>query len=137
MKSYTWYLHPSSTPLCLLDSGVTKDVKQEISRKIFHNEDQTENSLNYNKTKISSIIDGTAGNPSLVQFIGPDSKMIFDLIGLDKKDLEWMKIPPDYWKDMDGFIKFRDFANKLPVTNDSAERNVKLVQDFIDTYHTE
>ena len=48
-----------------------------------------------------------------------------------------MKIPPDYWKDMDGFIKFRGFANKLPGTNNSAERNVKLVQDFIDAYHTE
>ena len=48
-----------------------------------------------------------------------------------------MKFLPYYWKDMDGFIKFRDFANKLPVTNNSAERNVKLVQDFIDAYHTE
>ena len=48
-----------------------------------------------------------------------------------------MKIPSDCWKDMDDFIKFRDFANKLPVTNNSAERNVKLVQDFIDAYHTE
>ena len=48
-----------------------------------------------------------------------------------------MKIPPDCWKDMDGFIKFRGFANKLPVTNNSAERNVKLVQDLIDAYHTE
>ena len=28
-------------------------------------------------------------------------------------------------------------ANKLSVTNNSAERNVKLVQDFIDEYHTE
>ena len=50
--------------------------------------------------------DGTAGNPSLEQFIGSVSKIIFDQIGLDKKDLELMKIPPDYWKDMDGFIKF-------------------------------
>ena len=48
-----------------------------------------------------------------------------------------MKILPYYWKDMDDFIKFRDFANKLPVTNNSAERNVKLVQNFIDAYHTE
>ena len=48
-----------------------------------------------------------------------------------------MKIMPYFWKDMDGLIKFRGFANKLPVTNNSAERNVKLVQDFIDAYHTE
>ena len=48
-----------------------------------------------------------------------------------------MNIPAGYWNDVDGFIKFRDSINKLPVPNDSAERNVKLVQDFIDTFHTE
>ena len=46
-----------------------------------------------------------------------------------------MKILSYYWKDMGGFIKFRDFANKLSVTNKSAERNDFVVQDFIDAYH--
>ena len=36
------------------------------------------------------------------------------------------------WVEMSALNKFKDFLYKLPVTNDSAERNIKLIQDFID-----
>lgn len=51
--------------------------------------------------------------------------------------MEWMKLPPMYWPKMSSFIKFSKFVNNLPVSNDSAERNVKLIQDFVNTYHKE
>ena len=82
------------------------------------------------KINISSIINDPGDSLTLVQFVGRSSKTIFDLIGLDVENLEWMNIPPDQWKKLNGFRRFRDFVNQLPVTNDSVERNVKLVPDY-------
>ena len=51
--------------------------------------------------------------------------------------MEWMKLLPTYLVEMSVFNKFKDFVYKITNTNDSAERNVKLIQDFIDSFHKE
>ena len=137
MENHSWYLHPSLIPLSLVDPEVPNDLKAEIAQIFFNELDKGNISLIYEKINISSIINDPGDSLTLVQFVGRSSKTIFDLIGLDVEHLEWMNIPPDQWEKLNGFRRFRDFVNQLPVTNDSAERNVKLVQDFIDGFRTD
>ena len=63
--------------------------------------------------------------------------MIFNLIELSEEQREWMNVPETYWRNMTGFKMFKEFASKLSVTNDSAERNVKLIQEFVNSCHDE
>ena len=42
-----------------------------------------------------------------------------------------MYAPVDCWENMSGYTKAETVVRSFAVTNDSAERNVKLMQDFI------
>ena len=75
-------------------------------------QDYDESNINYDKIDILPIIrDGNV--PSLTDLIGPQSKMIFNLIGSSEEQLEWMNVPETYWRNMTGFKMFKEFASKL------------------------
>ena len=59
--------------------------------------------------------------PSLAEFVGPKSWLVFDRLNLSIGSLDWML--------EDNIKKFCDFVVKLSCTNDEAERNIKLLQD--------
>ena len=95
-----------------------------------------ESNINYDKIDILPIIrDGNV--PSLTDLIGPQSNMIFNLNGLSEEQGDWMNVAETYWRNMTGFKMFKEFASKLPVTNDSAKRNVKLIQEYVKSCHDE
>jgi hypothetical protein len=56
---------------------------------------------------------------------------------MDGEKLEWLMLPPNTWSLMSQFKRFSEFVLNLPVVNDAAERNVKLLQDFINMSHDE
>ena len=43
---------------------------------------------------------------------------------------KWLQLPPEHWELMTDYRKLRDFVKTLEVTNDGAERNVKLMGDL-------
>ena len=45
--------------------------------------------------------------------------------------MEWLLLEVNQRTLMSGYRKFSDFVMKLLVVNDSAERGVKLIQDFV------
>lgn len=69
--------------------------------------------------------------PILPSLIGPRSWLLFSLLGLDGPQ-EWLQIPVGYWNKFAEYRSARDYLKRLEVTNDSAERGVKLISDFND-----
>ena len=55
------------------------------------------------------------------------SHFIFDKFGFSK---EWLRRPVEEWKSSPGYLELEDFLRNLLVTNDSAERGIKLVSDY-------
>ena len=43
----------------------------------------------------------------------------------------WLTLPAEVWKEDEEFLKLKQFATCLKVTNDVAERGIMLMQDFI------
>ena len=62
---------------------------------------------------------------------------MFDILNFDKVKREWLKLPPKHWKLMSYYREFESFVFQLPVVNDAAERNVRLIQDFVNSSHDE
>lgn len=58
--------------------------------------------------------------------------MLFDLLYLSEKKLDWMQVPVNYWKNMVGYQKLELIVRGFEVVSDSAERSVKLMSDFKD-----
>ena len=55
------------------------------------------------------------------------SYYMFDQVGFKK---DWLKRPVEDWKNCPDYLELEDFFKNLLVTNDSAERGIKLVSDY-------
>ena len=52
---------------------------------------------------------------------------MFDILKMSR---DWLALPPAKWDTNQDYIVFRDFVRTLKVTNDCAERGVKLATDY-------
>ena len=68
-----------------------------------------------------------AAKLNLVQFVGPRSDSIFNGVGISMAFLE--KSPP--WDDDVEYQQFVSFVTSLRVTNDTSERGIKLISEYI------
>ena len=51
-------------------------------------------------------------------------------MGLKDADLSWLNNHPSQWVSGECYAKFKKFVGNFAVTNDAAERVIKLGQDF-------
>ena len=63
----------------------------------------------------------------LRDLITSDSWELFDIL---KVSSDWLALPPAKWDTNPDYIEFRNFVRQLKVTNDCAERGVKLASDY-------
>ena len=75
--------------------------------------------------------------PDLSTFLGPHSWLLFNKLGLDEVDMDWLEMDPKIWDLQGGYIRFRDFVKGLTIVNDPAERGVGLIKQFIATFQNE
>ena len=58
--------------------------------------------------------------PELFTMLGPESWLLFNKLGLDEEDLDWLQLVPLVCEFIPGYIKFRDFVKKRSIVNDPA-----------------
>ena len=63
----------------------------------------------------------------LIDLVGVNSFMIFDLLGIS---WDWLRDKPDSWSSSEMFMTMRDYIRTVKVTNDVAERGVKIMADY-------
>ena len=66
-------------------------------------------------------------NTSLKDLVGSNSFLIFDLLNLS---WDWLRMNPDKWEDSQDYGIMRNYVRTVKVTNDVAERGVKLMADY-------
>lgn len=66
----------------------------------------------------------------LVTLVGPRSWLLFHLLNSREEKLDWMQAPVECWEKMSGYTTVETIVRNFKVTNDSAERNIKLLQDY-------
>ena len=63
----------------------------------------------------------------LIDFIGEGSNFIFDVLNFDRN---FLSLHVSEWNNSDSYNEMKDFVYHLKVTNESAERGIKLISDF-------
>ena len=122
MSRHVWYVRPQAVPLAMCSERLGEDEKEAMARTLLRcskAEDYVdENVVVTESTELSGLIDER-------------SWFLFDEMSVCEPS--WLHLPATEWSDDSEYMKFNEFVSGLNVTNDLAERGVKLIEDFINT----
>ena len=125
---HTWYLNQCYAPFSLFSKKGPDIEKAEIALKLSKVKAPKEYSRGYPMPvplKELSLKDGLA--LKLSDFVDTESLFMFDELGFSK---EWLDKPVNTWKNYKSFQEMETWVKTLKVTNDAAERGIKLVSDY-------
>ena len=125
LQRHTWYLTEELVVLSLADADLEKDVKQEMLIKLLNV--LAPETYAFEKPVLPTILSST----KLPDLIGPKSWFLLQVAKVDRTDIQAWAV--------NGMVdqSFVTWVKQLTVVNDASERNVRLVQDFCDSYKSE
>lgn len=65
--------------------------------------------------------------------LGPNSKNVFKRFNIPEN---FLKVQPEKWHELEEYQKGKSIINSIMVVNDTAERGVKLMQEYNDKFTT-
>jgi hypothetical protein len=131
--NHTWYLTEELVVLALFDPALHAIWKNMMVAKL----KGIPRPPFFRPSKPKMITISEEEFPTLSNFIGPRSWLLFHLLKLTDRQLEWMQMDCNHWKLFEDYRFIEGFVRGLEVTNDCAERGVKLISDFIDVVQCE
>lgn len=124
---HTWYLTRELVVTCVADDAVKKEDKQEILIELLKAENMPPDVFEKGKPKLPDITPET----KLSDLVGPQSWQILQVAGVGRSDIEaWAETG----EVNSSFVKF---VRQLTCVNDCSERNIRLVQEYCATFHSE
>lgn len=140
---HLWYLSPEAVAFSFFDEDVSFDIKEKMRQKIkglrssvdvddfddddlYEEEDVVPKRITLKRSEIEGI-------GELDEFISPKTKIFFTRFCIDASFLER---PPSKWDTDEGYQQAKAIVSRIRVTNDTAERGVKLIEDYNDKLST-
>ena len=122
IRRHLWYLRPQTVVFALFGPNVDTTVKDEMAQKL------SEVAAPESYTIVNVSVDEDTRLPDLID---EQSWLLFTKLG--QRDATWLSMPARTWSDDPQYRLMRDTVTGMKVTNDVAERGVKLIQDFADS----
>jgi hypothetical protein len=118
--------------LSLFDQNVSKDEKTKMAGKIlsYYNTDEPHDYDRIVRVRVST---GEAEKLFKEDIIGLDYFVSEQSLAFFKRfniPTDFLKLDPDAWLKNQEYLKCLAIVRKLKVVNDTAERGVKLIQDY-------
>ena len=126
---HTWYLNQELVPFSLFSKNISDKEKAEIAKKLTKVIPPKKYELGY-PNPVPLAKNATGLKRKLSDSVMSGSLFIFDQLGFGK---EWLYEPVAEWGENANFLKMQTWIQNLKVTNDCAERGVKLMSDFANT----
>ena len=123
LRRHGWYLVPEVVVFSLFSSKITLEEKSRIASRLLTMKVSIPETFKLEKPKFSQVDENTA----LVDLVTPSSFKFFSILGLGR---QWLEVNPDKWKEDMDYRSAREFVKTVKVTNDVAERGVKMASDF-------
>ena len=139
---HTWYLQEETVPFALFSKLLSIDSKSRLAAKLLTFE--TSKPVHWSEEVEVGQETYQLGKPilelnlspktCLVDLLGNNSFLLWDILGLD---WEWLKQSPDEWDKSASYKDMKEYVCTVKVTNDCAERGVKLISDYISILTTD
>ena len=123
---HTWYLNQEIVPFSLFSKNVSDREKAEIAKKLTKVIPPKKYEIGY-PNPVPLATNATGLRRKLSDSVMNGSLFLFDELGFGK---EWLNEPVSQWENHASFVEMKSWIHNLKVTNDCAERGVKLISDF-------
>lgn len=131
LQRHLWYLVPQLICLAVADDDLEVEEKDKIVDKLLDFEYPNE----FDKEMAEPVVPPTLTS-QLSDFVSDQSYLLFHHLGWNINDILDLK-KSGYHSESALYGKFRTQISQLEVTNVSAERHIRLIQDFIKSAHSE
>ena len=108
--------------LSLWSNNVPSEVKDSIAEEILNKAD-FDNKISLGHPTFPEL----TPNMELTNVVGKNSLVVFRVYGIKH---DWLKADATEWKKSTEFLKGKQIFEYLKVTNDCAERNIKLITAY-------
>jgi len=127
MQRHAWYLTQELVLFSIADDDVEEEEKKKMLCKLM--EQPVPHELFMGKPELPVVTACT----KLSDLIGPQSWLLLTVAGIPGGEVEkWIKVDASQSLDL-----FKSFVKNIECTNDCAERNIRLIQDFVNGYKSE
>ena len=123
LRRHGWYLTPDVALFSLFSSKVSEDEKSRIASKLLTYQNKIPETFKLGKPAFPVIDKKT----KLVDLVSPLSYRFFKILN---NDYGWLNRDPKDWEADERYQSARDFVITVKVTNDVAERGVKMAIDY-------
>lgn len=128
MKRHLWFLSEELIGLTLFDDRVSHQQKQKIVDNLKRPS---------NRAEVQKRLDGRTFDPALPleDYVTEKTTHLFDALATNgKAEAEiFMSKAPAAWSEDPGYLRLKQRAQMLRVTNDCAERGIALIQRYNST----
>lgn len=124
-EKHLWYLSPRLIALAFFDDNITLEEKRELKNAFMAAQNSNSNP-NQTKKTVPTRAAGICMSDTLATFVTINTKDFFDVMQIST---EFMQKHESEWAQEESFKIGQRRAASLQVTNDVAERGVKLVSD--------
>ena len=115
-----------------------------MALKLFNTERQT-GDFDCGKPKFPDLTDDSFWSDlevgqelqGLAKLVGPSTWSLPNMLEMSAEDMSWLNSEVENWEFHGGYVAIRDFLKDLRVVNDTAERGVKMISDFVDSTNNE
>lgn len=127
--NHLWYLNSEQVAFSFFDDTLEKNVKTSMVRKLWAEEENDEvNSDNRDlKAKLNFQEVDHLLDKEIYYFVSSRTLNFFKRFEVDTY---FLNTDPDVWCENQHYLKAKKIVDGLRVVNDTAERGVKLIQDF-------
>ena len=121
LSHHLWYLSPSTVLFSLASKKLEDDDKSSIAARLLSQPKPEKIKFGY--PDFPKLTDKT----ELRDLVTPDSWQLVDIL---KMSPDWLALPPAQWDSNPDYMELRNSVRTVKLTNDYAERGVKLATDY-------
>ena len=123
LRRHGWYLTPEVAVFSMFSNKLSMDEKSRVASRLLTHQANIPEKYKLEKPKFPLIDEKTV----LVDLLSSQSFKFFTVLGLD---WSWMAKDPEQWEEDDDYRAAKEFVKTVKVTNDVAERGVKMAADY-------
>ena len=121
LSRHGWYTSQTTVVFSLFSSKLSLDEKSRIASRMLTFKPPAKGKLG------KPLFQDLTPSTKIEDLLGPDSFLFFSIL---EAGWEWLSTDPSKWKEDPGFKELEQFVRTVKVTNDAAERGVKLISDY-------